>query len=229
METGPYYFVKNLPLHELITQEFINTFVKKGKKNLVLSCNEQSKWGTTGRPQHCKRVPLVLKRACGDSGVVKWVLRSHLLSCIPSYSFLHPILLFPASSLGGSFLLHLSPSLGWRCCNVMSVIIKQGSTERKVCHLCSHVLILGMSLQRDCALSCPHSGCVRCSHSCWLLGQVLLSVQCLLRFCVSHLLDWQVCSVVSRSHCLKLYFRVSLGVPPSPPEPLYTGHGLASL
>ncbi|KAF6111179.1 ribonuclease P/MRP subunit p40 [Phyllostomus discolor] len=29
-ETGPYYFVKNLPLHELITQEFINTFVKKG-------------------------------------------------------------------------------------------------------------------------------------------------------------------------------------------------------
>lgn len=33
METGPYYFVKNLPLHELITEEFINTFVKKGKKN----------------------------------------------------------------------------------------------------------------------------------------------------------------------------------------------------
>ncbi|XP_070259556.1 ribonuclease P protein subunit p40 [Myotis yumanensis] len=30
METGAYYFVKNLPLHELITQEFINTFVKKG-------------------------------------------------------------------------------------------------------------------------------------------------------------------------------------------------------
>ncbi|KAL2791287.1 ribonuclease P protein subunit p40 isoform c [Daubentonia madagascariensis] len=30
METGPYYFVKNLPLHELISQEFINTFVKKG-------------------------------------------------------------------------------------------------------------------------------------------------------------------------------------------------------
>ncbi|XP_003468878.2 ribonuclease P protein subunit p40 [Cavia porcellus] len=30
MEMGPYYFVKNLPLHELITPEFINTFVKKG-------------------------------------------------------------------------------------------------------------------------------------------------------------------------------------------------------
>ncbi|XP_021567701.1 ribonuclease P protein subunit p40 isoform X3 [Carlito syrichta] len=30
METGPYYFVKNLPLHELITHEFISTFVKKG-------------------------------------------------------------------------------------------------------------------------------------------------------------------------------------------------------
>ncbi|KAF6345551.1 ribonuclease P/MRP subunit p40 [Rhinolophus ferrumequinum] len=30
METGSYYFVKNLPVHELITQEFINTFVKKG-------------------------------------------------------------------------------------------------------------------------------------------------------------------------------------------------------
>ncbi|XP_058411323.1 ribonuclease P protein subunit p40 isoform X3 [Diceros bicornis minor] len=30
METGPYYFVKNLPLHEFITHGFINTFVKKG-------------------------------------------------------------------------------------------------------------------------------------------------------------------------------------------------------
>ncbi|XP_044114201.1 ribonuclease P protein subunit p40 isoform X2 [Neovison vison] len=30
METGPYYFVKNLPLHELITHEFIHSFVKKG-------------------------------------------------------------------------------------------------------------------------------------------------------------------------------------------------------
>ncbi|XP_027630765.1 ribonuclease P protein subunit p40 isoform X2 [Tupaia chinensis] len=30
MEMGPYYVVKNLPLHELITHEFINTFVKKG-------------------------------------------------------------------------------------------------------------------------------------------------------------------------------------------------------
>ncbi|XP_058141170.1 ribonuclease P protein subunit p40 isoform X2 [Dasypus novemcinctus] len=30
MEIGPYYLVKNLPLHELITLDFINTFVKKG-------------------------------------------------------------------------------------------------------------------------------------------------------------------------------------------------------
>uniref|UniRef100_A0A2I3NAF9 Ribonuclease P/MRP subunit p40 n=1 Tax=Papio anubis TaxID=9555 RepID=A0A2I3NAF9_PAPAN len=30
MQTGPYYFVKNLPLHELITPEFISTFIKKG-------------------------------------------------------------------------------------------------------------------------------------------------------------------------------------------------------
>uniref|UniRef100_A0A5F9DDB5 Ribonuclease P/MRP subunit p40 n=1 Tax=Oryctolagus cuniculus TaxID=9986 RepID=A0A5F9DDB5_RABIT len=29
-ELGPYYLVKNLPLHEFITPEFINTFVKKG-------------------------------------------------------------------------------------------------------------------------------------------------------------------------------------------------------
>ncbi|XP_054447884.1 ribonuclease P protein subunit p40 [Pteronotus mesoamericanus] len=29
-DAGPYYFVKNLPLHELITHEFINSFVKKG-------------------------------------------------------------------------------------------------------------------------------------------------------------------------------------------------------
>uniref|UniRef100_A0ABI0P003 Ribonuclease P/MRP subunit p40 n=2 Tax=Bos TaxID=9903 RepID=A0ABI0P003_BOVIN len=30
MGFGPYYFVKGLPLYELITHEFINTFVKKG-------------------------------------------------------------------------------------------------------------------------------------------------------------------------------------------------------
>ncbi|XP_060164013.1 ribonuclease P protein subunit p40 isoform X2 [Globicephala melas] len=30
MDSGPYYFVKELPLHELIAHEFINTFVKKG-------------------------------------------------------------------------------------------------------------------------------------------------------------------------------------------------------
>ncbi|MEJ1284683.1 ribonuclease P 40 subunit [Cricetulus griseus] len=30
MEFGPYYSVKNLPLHELVTHEFIHTFVKKG-------------------------------------------------------------------------------------------------------------------------------------------------------------------------------------------------------
>ncbi|XP_075411363.1 ribonuclease P protein subunit p40 isoform X1 [Tenrec ecaudatus] len=30
MENAPFYFVKNLPLYELISSEFINTFVKKG-------------------------------------------------------------------------------------------------------------------------------------------------------------------------------------------------------
>ncbi|KAM6186162.1 ribonuclease P protein subunit p40 isoform 5-T5 [Rhynchocyon petersi] len=30
MDTGPYYSVKNLPLHELISHEFINSFVMKG-------------------------------------------------------------------------------------------------------------------------------------------------------------------------------------------------------
>ncbi|XP_037699288.1 ribonuclease P protein subunit p40 isoform X2 [Choloepus didactylus] len=30
MKSGPYYSVKNLPLYELITYEFINTFIKKG-------------------------------------------------------------------------------------------------------------------------------------------------------------------------------------------------------
>ncbi|PNJ71017.1 RPP40 isoform 6 [Pongo abelii] len=29
MNAGPYYFVNNLPLHELITPEFISTFIKK--------------------------------------------------------------------------------------------------------------------------------------------------------------------------------------------------------
>lgn len=39
MDSGPYYFVKDLPLHELIAQEFINTFVKKGKESRVVSMN----------------------------------------------------------------------------------------------------------------------------------------------------------------------------------------------
>ena len=34
MEFGPYYLVKDLPLYELITHEFINTFIKKGKKTM---------------------------------------------------------------------------------------------------------------------------------------------------------------------------------------------------
>uniref|UniRef100_A0A2K5VDL7 Ribonuclease P/MRP subunit p40 n=1 Tax=Macaca fascicularis TaxID=9541 RepID=A0A2K5VDL7_MACFA len=38
MQTGPYYFVKNLPLHELITPEFISTFIKKGSC-YALTCN----------------------------------------------------------------------------------------------------------------------------------------------------------------------------------------------
>ncbi|XP_036785711.2 ribonuclease P protein subunit p40 isoform X3 [Manis pentadactyla] len=50
METGPYYFVKNLPLHELITQEFINTFVKKGKLILSLDKDTYEETGLQGRP-----------------------------------------------------------------------------------------------------------------------------------------------------------------------------------
>ena len=56
METGPYYFVKNLPLHELITQEFINTFVKKGKKNLVVNVARR---GSTVRLHRSTRVLLL--------------------------------------------------------------------------------------------------------------------------------------------------------------------------
>ncbi|KAL2791286.1 ribonuclease P protein subunit p40 isoform b [Daubentonia madagascariensis] len=50
METGPYYFVKNLPLHELISQEFINTFVKKGKLILSLDKDTYEETGLQGRP-----------------------------------------------------------------------------------------------------------------------------------------------------------------------------------
>uniref|UniRef100_A0A673UVI7 Ribonuclease P/MRP subunit p40 n=1 Tax=Suricata suricatta TaxID=37032 RepID=A0A673UVI7_SURSU len=50
METGPYYFVKNLPLHELITHEFINTFVKKGKLILSLDKDTYEETGLQGRP-----------------------------------------------------------------------------------------------------------------------------------------------------------------------------------
>uniref|UniRef100_A0A8C2UXD1 Ribonuclease P/MRP subunit p40 n=1 Tax=Chinchilla lanigera TaxID=34839 RepID=A0A8C2UXD1_CHILA len=50
MEMGPYYFVKNLPLHELITHEFINTFVKKGKLILSLDKDTYEETGLQGRP-----------------------------------------------------------------------------------------------------------------------------------------------------------------------------------
>ncbi|XP_021567700.1 ribonuclease P protein subunit p40 isoform X2 [Carlito syrichta] len=50
METGPYYFVKNLPLHELITHEFISTFVKKGKLILSLDKDTYEETGLQGRP-----------------------------------------------------------------------------------------------------------------------------------------------------------------------------------
>uniref|UniRef100_H0V6G4 Ribonuclease P/MRP subunit p40 n=1 Tax=Cavia porcellus TaxID=10141 RepID=H0V6G4_CAVPO len=50
MEMGPYYFVKNLPLHELITPEFINTFVKKGKLILSLDKDTYEETGLQGRP-----------------------------------------------------------------------------------------------------------------------------------------------------------------------------------
>lgn len=62
MEMGPYYSVKKLPLHELITHEFINTFVKKGKrKHLVSHRNKQNEsYGKTsgkywGSSCACKR------------------------------------------------------------------------------------------------------------------------------------------------------------------------------
>uniref|UniRef100_A0A8C7EJI2 Ribonuclease P/MRP subunit p40 n=1 Tax=Neovison vison TaxID=452646 RepID=A0A8C7EJI2_NEOVI len=50
METGPYYFVKNLPLHELITHEFIHSFVKKGKLILSLDKDTYEETGLQGRP-----------------------------------------------------------------------------------------------------------------------------------------------------------------------------------
>ncbi|XP_022373530.1 ribonuclease P protein subunit p40 isoform X2 [Enhydra lutris kenyoni] len=50
METGPYYFVKNLPLHELITHDFIHSFVKKGKLILSLDKDTYEETGLQGRP-----------------------------------------------------------------------------------------------------------------------------------------------------------------------------------
>uniref|UniRef100_A0A8C8U5H1 Ribonuclease P 40 subunit n=1 Tax=Peromyscus maniculatus bairdii TaxID=230844 RepID=A0A8C8U5H1_PERMB len=50
MEIGPYYSVKNLPLHELITHEFIHTFVKKGKLILSLDKDTYEETGLQGRP-----------------------------------------------------------------------------------------------------------------------------------------------------------------------------------
>nr|XP_014332290.1 PREDICTED: ribonuclease P protein subunit p40 isoform X2 [Bos mutus] len=50
MGFGPYYFVKGLPLYELITHEFINTFVKKGKLILSLDKDTYEETGLQGRP-----------------------------------------------------------------------------------------------------------------------------------------------------------------------------------
>uniref|UniRef100_A0A5F9CKY4 Ribonuclease P/MRP subunit p40 n=1 Tax=Oryctolagus cuniculus TaxID=9986 RepID=A0A5F9CKY4_RABIT len=49
-ELGPYYLVKNLPLHEFITPEFINTFVKKGKLILSLDKDTYEETGLEGHP-----------------------------------------------------------------------------------------------------------------------------------------------------------------------------------
>ncbi|GAB1298083.1 Ribonuclease P protein subunit p40 [Apodemus speciosus] len=50
MDIGPYYSVKNLPLYELITHEFINTFVKKGKLILSLDKDTYEETGLQGHP-----------------------------------------------------------------------------------------------------------------------------------------------------------------------------------
>ena len=60
MEFGPYYFVKDLPLYELITHEFINSFVKKGKRNRVVSVNMVG-CGRPGRPRHTSGAPALFE------------------------------------------------------------------------------------------------------------------------------------------------------------------------
>lgn len=60
MEFGPYYFVKDLPLYELITHEFINSFVKKGKKNLIVSVNMVG-CRRPGRSHHTSGAPALFE------------------------------------------------------------------------------------------------------------------------------------------------------------------------
>ncbi|XP_065741721.1 ribonuclease P protein subunit p40 isoform X2 [Phocoena phocoena] len=50
MDSGPYYLVKDLPLHELIAHEFISTFVKKGKLILSLDKDTYEETGLQGHP-----------------------------------------------------------------------------------------------------------------------------------------------------------------------------------
>lgn len=68
MEFGPYYFVKDLPLYELITHEFINTFVKKGKKNHVVSVNVVG-CGRSGRSHRNSRAPALFESDRWSSSV----------------------------------------------------------------------------------------------------------------------------------------------------------------
>ncbi|XP_006888792.1 PREDICTED: ribonuclease P protein subunit p40 isoform X2 [Elephantulus edwardii] len=50
METGPFYSVKNLPLHEFISPEFLSTFVRKGKLVLSLDKDTYEETGLQGHP-----------------------------------------------------------------------------------------------------------------------------------------------------------------------------------
>uniref|UniRef100_A0A8C8RMN6 Ribonuclease P/MRP subunit p40 n=1 Tax=Pelusios castaneus TaxID=367368 RepID=A0A8C8RMN6_9SAUR len=47
---GEYYLVKNLSLHELVTHEFINAFVKKGKLIISVDKDTYEELGLQGRP-----------------------------------------------------------------------------------------------------------------------------------------------------------------------------------
>ena len=228
MDSGPYYFVKDLPLHELIAHEFINTFVKKGKKSRVV-CMNAVRWGSPGRSHSNTRVLLLF-----------WI---GLLEVVCVVRCVHPSLRRPSvaqPTLCALIRRWFLIALVHRCCVGCGI---WGLMERKVFRpLCSDALPLGVWLQRQTAVlpavpvaalwrgrspdaSTAAAPTVRCRLGCsvFSLDLVALSLACAPHSHLCLLGGLARSSYFLGATCLKLFQRVFRD-PPSLYTSLHKGH-----